>query len=253
MTFAVYAQFGKARHFTDAVVAGFPGRVRNIEPGRLARDCIHVLGGLQFGVLELMQEIWAKKEPYIFFDRAYFAGGTYSQQIRLTRGAYQKHWIEPGAESGRLRRWGVYLEPWRPAGDFLMVVPPSPAVEKLFGIEGWLESTLHRLRGCIRRIVVSPKEDRNKSPLLERLEGCHAVVTWSSNVAVEAIVAGIPAFVSPFSAARPVAGALEELDIENPPRPAREAWAASLAWGQFTVDEIAGGFAREYLMERQPA
>jgi hypothetical protein len=250
MRFAVYAQWGKARHFTEAVVAGFPGRVRDIEPGKLAKDCIHVLGGLQFGVLELMREIRAKGEPYVFFDRAYFQGGTYTQQIRLTRDAYQKHWVEEGVESGRVRRWGVRLEPWRQTGDFVMVVPPSAEVEHLFGIEGWLEKTLLRFRGCVRRIVVSPKNDRDKSPLIERLEGCHAVVTWTSNVAVEAIVAGIPAFVSPYSAARPMAGSLEELDIENPPRPDREAWVASLAWGQFTVDEIASGFARERIMEK---
>ena len=248
MNFAIYAQFQKARHFTDAVVAGFPGRVRNIEPGRLARDCIHVLGGLQFGCLELLKEIRARGEPYIFFDRAYFMGGTYSDQIRLTLNAYQKHWMDTDAETGRLKRWGVALEPWRPAGEFVMVVPPSRAVQSLFGIEGWLEKTLESLRGCVRRIVVSPKDDRHKSPLRERLEGCHAVLTWTSNVAVEAIVAGVPAFVSKESAAWPVASDIAALDLENPRRPDRERWAASLAWGQFTVDEIAGGLAREVLM-----
>ena len=248
MRFCVYAQWAKARHFTEAVIAGFPGRVRDIKPGNLAKDCIHVIGGLQFGALELMKEIRANGEQYVFFDRAYFGGGSYTDRIRMTMNGYQKHWID-APRTGRLLKWGVEIAPWNDDGDFVMVVPPSQAVQSLFGIHGWLEKTLESLRGCVRRIVVSPKDDRQKSPLRERLKGCHAVLTWTSNVAVEAILDGVPAFVSPYSAARPVAGNLEHLNLDEPVRTAREKWAESLGWGQFTIEEIASGFAREHLLQ----
>lgn len=249
--YAVYAQWGKARHFTEAVVAGFPGRQRPIDAGRLARDCVHVLGGLQFGCLELLAEIRRQREPYVFFDRAYFGGGTFTQQIRLTRDAYQQHWVGRG-DAARLAKWGVQLAPWRTDGEFVMVVPPSAAVQALFGLKDWTTNVLSRLALCSdRRVVLSDKDDRTKSPLAERLQGCHAVVTWTSNVAVEAVCLGVPAFTSPWSAAAPVSGRLDGLEIglEQPLRPERTAWAQSLAWGQFTVDEIAAGVARERLEE----
>lgn len=250
MRFAVYAQYVKARHFTEAIVQGFPGRVRNIEPGRLASGCVHVFGGLQFGCLELFRQIRRLGEPYVFFDRAYFGGGTFTDRLRLTRGAYQRHWVEDG-DAARLAKWGVELEPWREGGEFVVVVPPSPEVEALFGLKGWEAETLKRLDACTDRpVMVSRKSDRDASPLRDRLANCHAVVTWTSNVAVEAVCMGIPAFVSPWSAARPAASALERLEaeLEQPARPDRAAWAVSLAGGQFTVDEIAGGVAREVLL-----
>lgn len=257
MRYAVYAQYAKARHFTDAVVAGFPGRVRNIEPGRLAAGCVHVLGGLQFGCLELLQQIRRQREPYIFFDRAYFGGGTFTDRTRLTRNAYQRHWVGQG-DAQRLARWGVTLAPWQPEGSFVMLVPPSAAVATLFELPGdWLERTVRRLRACTgREVRVSPKDDREQKPLATRLQGCHAVVTWSSNVAVEAVCLGVPAFTSPWSAAAPVAGRVDDLErtLESPPRPDRKWWAASLACGQFTVDEIAAGHARAALeQEALPA
>jgi hypothetical protein len=78
-------------------------------------------------------------------------------------------------------------------------------------------------------------------------------VTWTSNVAVEAIVAGVPAFVSRYSAAAPMAGMLDTLEhrIETPPMPdGREGWAASLAYGQFTLAEIASGYCAEIVMDQ---
>lgn len=251
MRYAVYAQWGKARHFTEAVVAGFPGRVRDIGIEHLAEGCVHVLGGLQFGCLELLAEIRRRREPYVFFDRAYFGGGTYTNRIRLTKNAYQQHWVGR-ADAARLARWNVRLAPWADAGEFVMVVPPGEAAAKLFDLEGWEAKTLARLSACTaRRVAVSRKKDRDKSPLADRLRGCHAVVTWTSNVAVEALCLGVPAFVAPWSAAAPVCRRLDELEtaLEIPLRPAREAWAASLAAGQFTVDEIARGIARERLEE----
>lgn len=251
MRYAVYAQWGKARHFTEAVIAGFPGRVRDIGVEHLAEGCVHVLGGLQFGCLELLQEIRRRKEPYVFFDRAYFGGGTYTNRIRLTKNAYQKHWVA-GGDAARLARWNVQFAPWREDGEFVMVVPPGEAVAALFGLKDWETNVLARLSLIgERRVVVSRKKDRDKSPLAERLKGCHAVVTWTSNVAVEAVCLGVPAFVSPWSAAAPVCRRLDELEaaLETPLRPALEAWAASLAWGQFTVDEIASGVARAALEE----
>jgi hypothetical protein len=241
MRYAVYAQYAKARHFTDAIVAGFPGRVRNIEPGRLARDCVHVLGGLQFGCLELLQEIWRAREPYIFFDNAYFGGGTYTDRLRLTRNAYQRHWVGTD-DPQRLAKWGVQLAPWREDGAFVMVVPPSPAVLKLFGLpEDWAAKVVAQIRASTgREVRVSTKDEREKSPRAARLEGCQAVVTWSSNVAVEALCLGVPVFTGPWSAAAPVSMRLDELRrLDAPARPARERWAASLACGQWTVDEIA--------------
>lgn len=216
---------------------------------------LHIIGGLQFGALELLKRARAEGAPYVFFDRAYFGGGPGSGRLRVTFGGYQQWWVNGGAlarPSAHLRISGrVELKPWTKGREQIMVVPPSDAVQKLFGIR-W-ESIARRIAArTVRPLVCSVKGDPR--PLAERLADCHAVVTWSSNLAVEAICAGVAAYVCNRSAAFPVAGSLAlalepgSKGFEDPPRLDRGNWATSLAWGQFTLAEIASGFARDVVM-----
>lgn len=227
----------KNKTWGAAITEGFRARVANPGQAHLGRGYTHIVAGLQFGALETLKAVRNAGEPYIFIDRAYFGGGSKSGRMRITFGAYQQHWI---ASKPVARDWGVELEPWREGGDFVMVVPPSPQVESLFGFR-W------SVTWSGTKIVISPKSDRDISPLSERLKGCRAVLTWSSNVAVEAICAGIPAFVSKESAAAPVAGRLHA-DEQQMIRPDREAWFRSLCWGQFSLEEVGSGFARDVVM-----
>lgn len=249
----LYAQWRKARHFTEAMLAGFPAREAASESAHLDAEArLHILGGLQFGCLGLMQQILEARARYVFWDRAYLGGGSQSDRLRITLDAYQKVRVDAGRGLERFERFGGRLQPWHTGGGHVLLVPPGEAIQTLFCGRDWLERTLADLQACTDRPVrVSHKGD--PVPLEERLRDCWCVVTYSSNVAVEAILAGVPAYASHLSAATPVAGCLAEIHnhrgVEQPPRPEREAWAASLAWGQFTVDEIRGGLARAVVLE----
>lgn len=233
----------KNRPWGEAITAGFRARVARPGEAHLGRGYTHIIAGLQFGALETLKAVRNAGEPYLFVDRAYFGGGAKSGRMRITFGAYQQHWMSHRPVA---REWGVTLQPWREGGEFVMVVPPSPQVEDLFGIR-WGRDWMPRIRS-VREIRISPKADRDVSPLSERLKGCYAVVTWSSNVAVEAICAGVPAYTSAESAAAPVAGDISRFSGQPVPAPAREAWFRSLCHGQFTVEEVASGFARDVVM-----
>ncbi len=251
-----YFADNKNVHHGEAILAGWGAERVWVGKARLARGAgLHLIGGLQFGALEILMEARETKAPYIFFDRAYFGGGPGTNRLRAVRGAYQKNWVDDFGHNLRPQRrldaLGVRLEPWRAQGRHILVVPPGAAICRLFGLGDWEAKTLRRLKDCTERpVVVSYKGDQK--PLADRLAGCHAVVTWTSNVAVEAVCAGVPAFVGPESAAAPVATQVEYVErlIEEPLMPddqAREAWAASLAFGQFSVEEIRSGVAREAL------
>lgn len=213
---------------------------------------LHIIGGLQFGALELLRRARAEGAPYLFFDRAYYGGGPGSGRLRVTLGAYQQHWVNHDVlarPSAHLRGPRLEMKPWSSGREQIMVVPPSDAVRKLYGVD-WDQIARGIASRTVRPIIVSLKGD--PSPLAERLERCHCVVTWSSNVAVEAVCAGVAAYVCTESAAAPVAGSLMRglaAGFEDPPRPDRGAWATSLAWGQFTLAEIASGYARAVVME----
>jgi hypothetical protein len=73
-----------------------------------------------------------------------------------------------------------------------------------------------------------------------------ALVTHSSNVAVDAVLCGVPVFVAPTSPAAPVAN-LDLKTMKAPLMPQRGAWLASLLAQQFTLDEIRSGFAKQMM------
>lgn len=240
----------KNAHHGEAVIQGFNAKRVPVEDGRLDANGIHIVGGLQFGSLDLMIELRANPKPYLFMDRAYFGGGPGSNVLRIVPNAYQHHWM-PKKDRGARGNAPVISE-WNDGGKFIMVVPPSASICLLFDLGDWLKDTMHTLAQITDRpVYVSYKGDRQ--PLAERLKQCHAVVTWTSNVAVEAVCAGVPAIVSAQSAARPVCSHIETMDqhtIEHPKRPSaeiRQIWANGLTWGQYTLDEIRDGRARRLI------
>lgn len=237
----------KNRHHGEAIIKGFGARAVPAENTRLEPGALHLVGGLQHGSLELMQQLLGKGEPYVFFDRAYFGGGPGSDRLRVVPSAYQHHWITP-RPSDRFDRQRCELKPWRSDGRHILLVPPAQAVRTLFGIDGWVEETVGRLKACTDRpVMVSIKPDPR--PLADRFRNCWCVVTWTSNVAVEGACAGIPAFVSRHSAAAPISSTLDQLEarIETPAMPDRTKWAWSLAYGEFDLSEIESGYARSVL------
>jgi hypothetical protein len=252
----VYYSVAKNRHHSDAMRQGFNAHTIPVEYARMypAAD-LHIVGGLQFGALEVLKHLRRAGANYLFYDRAYFGGGWGTNRLRIVRKAYQKNYIETmtpaeiDAGLARARAFGCELKPWRTAGDYILVVPPGEAICNLFGLGDWKSKILARLKACTDRpIDVSIKGDPR--PLAERLARAHCVVTWTSNVAVDGIVAGVPAIVAPESAAAPLAGKLEQLEawIDNPPIELdREPWVASLARGQWDLAEICRGVPRSAL------
>jgi hypothetical protein len=79
----------------------------------------------------------------------------------------------------------------------------------------------------------------------------YAVITYNSVAAVEAIQYGIPAFALAPTAADPV-GNKDLTLIENPNRPSEEViqkWLHSIAYSQFSLDEIINGNAWRMVLE----
>lgn len=219
------------------------------------RTCI--IGGLQHGSLELMQQVRDSGfRNYLFVDAAYFDAGRagHRQRFRVVPGAYLQNWIEP-MPADRWEALPVSLAPWRKDGRWILVAPPSsPETEGLFRAEGWLGRTVRTLgEHTDRPIKVRRKGD--PETLAEALAGAYAVVTFQSNIAVDAILAGVPVFVDPINAAAPV-GQTDFAKIETPVYPEREPWAHSLAYGQFTLLEMSSGYAWKHasaLLERRLA
>lgn len=189
----------------------------------------------------LLTQARAEGRTWWYGDKAYFGRGKF---YRITRNAFQ-HDGSGNAGPERFRRFGLSIAPWRTSGSHILVCPPGDRFQRLHGVEDWLERTLETLKTYTDRpIRVRPKPrliDGNS--LAPDLEDCWALVTFMSNTAVEAVLAGIPVFVTGRSAASRM-GLDDRSRIESPVMPdGREQWAWNLAANQWTLDEIRSGAA----------
>lgn len=246
---------GKTPEVWAALVRGFGADVMAMQPGQPRRLAVHrpaILGGLQYDMGLLLAEARANGTPYIFVDNGYFRTHEQGRRVRyrVVPDAYCHYWINEirAHDASRSAALGLEVKPWRKSGRHVLVYLSSPTHARFFGLENYERETVDELRRHTDRPIVVRRKHELVA-LEQELAECWAVVTWSSKLACEAILAGVPAFTGLESGASAVsAGTLAMIE-----RPSlcefRREWANALAWGQFTVAEIASGLAADLAKE----
>ena len=206
-----------------------------------------------WGVLRDSDRILAQAKAqglyFFYIDHAYFNRG-HGKAYRVARNAYEAGPVRRCPQD-RLADLQLEIEPWRKQGRDILVCPPTDYFMRAHGCEDWLETTLATLKQFTDRPVIvraKPRAGETAVPLPAALKTAHALVTHSSNVAIEAACLGTPVFVAPSSAAAPV-GRTDLSAIEKPTFPDRQAWLAHLAYSQYSFEEFGDGTAWRLLLE----
>ncbi len=104
---------------------------------------------------------------------------------------------------------------------------------------------IYRPKPSWRDAVPIDGTEFSRPPILlaDELKRCFVLVTYSSNAAVDAVLAGVPAIVLGPGIARPVASrsVADVYDPYWPPDKVRHQWLADLAYCQWTTEEMASG------------
>jgi hypothetical protein len=162
----------------------------------------------------------------------------------------------------RFKRLAIPLHKWKKGGSKILIAKPDEKPMKFYNLEldQWLEETIATIKQYTDRPIevrerVKSRTDRMiTNSLKEALdEDVHALVTFNSNAATEAVMYGYPAFtLSPTHAAKPVTE--QDLSkIETPYYPEMdkvESWAHHLAYCQFHISELKDGTAWRILNEQ---
>jgi hypothetical protein len=199
-----------------------------------------VVWGVLRGSKGVIDMATARGDIFYYVDHAYFARG-HKSHYRMTRNRFDAGPVRQ-CPNDRLASLDVDLRPWNEGGRSIIVCPPTDYFMAAHDCPNWLDVTLAELaRYSDRPVIIREKKGSTPlQPLAEALADAHALITHSSNVAVEAVVLGTPVFVSDASAARPVG--LSDLSlIETPARPPRKPWLAHLAYSQFSFEEMKSG------------
>ncbi len=216
----------------------------------------HLLPGpaIVHGILRGCGEIikaceWIDRD-YYHIDHGYMKRGYYDGYFRVSKNGLQADWwSDENAEkypADRFRSMGVKPTPWKKNGTHIVFAPIATAVANLRGIHPgeWNGVVRDEIKRWTDRPVVV-KEKQSDVPIGEALKDAWCLVTYSSNTAIDAILAGIPTVVLGPSAAEPVSWGLS--DIEVPHYPDIEPWLNWLAYQQWTLEEMKRGECWAYV------
>ena len=177
-----------------------------------------------------------------FFDRCRGAHFRFARNALQIAEAQRPDWA-------RWRAIGLRIAPWQRGRHVVVVEQSAHHLRLSGGGEAWLGGTLNSLAALTDRPIRVRRWNRDKggaaSSLAADLNDAHALVTHTSAAANEALLAGVPVFVTGPCAASPLAsGSLEGIEAPRYPD-GREEWAAGLAGSQWTLEELrAGAFWR---------
>ena len=213
---------------------------------------------------------WQDKKDFYYMDTGYFGnfaspGNPSGKKLfhRIVKNDLQKHWLEKHSSD----RWQEIckIDPryqwkgWKKKGRKILIVVPNRKSCVFYGYDldpyvngekPWLTKTIETIKKYTdMEIIIREKgsrTDRQSYSIFDALdEGVFATVAFNSIAALESVIYGVPAFVTVPCAASPLA----QTDLSQISAPAYpdeslvQDHCASLAYGQFTHEEIANGSA----------
>lgn len=152
------------------------------------------------------------------------------------------------------RHFAGLMRPWRRQAGYALIMGQVPTDAALRGLNpmGLWNDVAARLREQGREVRFRPHP---KAPGLrlrgiplacggldDALTGASVVATINSNSGVDAVLAGVPTVALD---AGSMAWSVAAHEVGEIVTPDREAWAAQLAWCQWTLDELGSGFCWE--------
>lgn len=224
--------------------------------GGIVADHRRLLDGAAFfyGVVEATLPLWnkarAEGRDVYYCDNAYFDRGRQAY-FRVTKNAFQVDTLQI-PDYRRLDSIGVKVTSWSKAGKHVIVCEQSDAFMRLCGYgSGWLEHTIAELKQYTSRPLKirrwHPNKGKQSKTLKEDLIGAWALVTHMSASANEAVVSGVPVFLTGRCAASPMGmDTLKWIEVPAYPLNVRD-WAAGLVARQWTIEELKNGTAWEAL------
>ena len=178
------------------------------------------------------------------------------------------------------KRWPLFkhnFKPWKTTGDLIVICGQHDSSEQWRGLpkmNQWIGDQINTIRKYTKRPILVRPHPRNQIQFVENdfenvklrlpkrdfttyddtdfkatLERTWAVVNHSSNPAMEAVINGVPVFVSEDSLCHDV-GNTSLADINTPAMPARQKWANKLSYTEWFPEEIEKGIPWERIKHR---
>tara|TARA_B100001057_G_scaffold500652_1_gene616918 strand:- start:3846 stop:4676 length:831 start_codon:yes stop_codon:yes gene_type:complete len=271
MIVGIHTTKPRTQRYVDAFVQGTPGpyRVYNFRDLKdLPTEDITM-----YGILAGSGEVykWCQKENknFYFMDHGYFTNAHDKPHwLRITKNKHCENKLLNVPADRYENNFKKNLLPWNKNGKKILVLPPTNAIANFFGAENWLDDTLKILKSNTDREIDIREKPYNPTIAIDHVgatvkvdkptthsgqinwKDYFACITYNSNTMIESFVNGVPVFCNEHnSSAKPIAETDFTL-VETPKYEDRELLFHSLAYCNYTMEEMKNGTAWRILNEK---
>lgn len=229
-----------------------------------------------FGILRGSGEIYKRCEQsnynFYYADHPYFTNIKNPKHscYRITKNGHANPVLKNRPNDRYLKFKSTETKNWNTKGEHILICPPSIYIQVFDQVFDWLAKTISIIKNnSDRKIIINEKkqsleitkkinlnlppidEEYSNNSLEHDLSNAWCLVTYNSMASLSALINGIPVFTNSNKCA---AFNLAEHDFSKIEKPIysenREFLFNSLAYSQFTLDEMKSGYAYKILNEK---
>ena len=224
-----------------------------------------------YGILAGSGEVykWCEKDnrDFYFMDHGYFTNAHDSPHwLRITKNKHCQNILQQRPTDRYEKHFKQDIKPWN-KGKKILVLPPTNAIANFFDATDWLDNTLKILKQNTDREIDVREKPYNPTIEIDHVGATvkvdrptvhkgninwgdyHATVTYNSNTMVASLTNGVPVFCDPENSAAAPISETDFTKIETPKYGDRIALFSSLAYNNWTLQEMANGTAWRMLNE----
>lgn len=211
----------------------------------------------------LIRELRQRGIPYLVVERAYLGNRFEWFSLGWNGLNGDASFCNANSPSDRWdKHWQDVMQPWQPNPDgYILTIGQvmGDASLGMLDVGQWYRATQKRYAKAGKVVMhrehpdmvagkksdpIRPEATLITGPLIDALKGASQVVTYSSNVGVDAVMLGIPTISCSKTS---MAWSVTDRLYEKPSMPDRTQWAHNLAYCQWLPHEIANGEAWDHL------
>jgi hypothetical protein len=252
---AIGAKIVHTQHFVK--LTPDRGVKRSVQVKKPLPNCTgFIFAGLLRGNAHILDLAIKHNIPYYYVDHAYFNSGYKDPYwMRVVKNGFMQNTLIPNADEKRLKQnFNINLKPYNYKNkENILVFPPSNTVARVFNATRWEENIVRSIRELTDRPIVvrkksgpimdeflfqhSSKEIYNYPDTIDEvLDKAYCVVAFNTSITLTALEKGIPVICDRYCPVFPISNEIKHInDLKEYDR---QPLFNSLAWGQFTLDEI---------------
>ena len=258
----------RTQRYVDAFVKGSGhGKIYQFRDLKKLPNEELTMYGILAGSGEVYKQCLKENKNFYFMDHGYFTNAHDTPHwLRITKNKHCQNEMKTMPADRYEKYFKQDIKPWN-KGKKILVLPPTNAIQNFFNVTGWLDTTLEKLKQNTDRVIDIREKPYNPNVTTDHVGATvkvdrptqhkgninwteyFATVTYNSNTMVASLTNGVPVFCDPINCA---AAPISETDfnkIENPKYGDRIALFSSLAYNNWSLEEMANGTAWRMLNE----